>query len=125
MLYSTWIHRNATRITTIRSPNTTHNILPFGFLDIVPISSQVATVSVEGGLVGTPDPGQKLPRIRANMATWDQDEVTGSTTGSKRDLDGGEVSLDSVSERSGEMVCEMGAAVGLGIIRIRTGRGSR
>jgi len=92
------------------------------------ILSQVTTVSVEGGLVGTPDPGQKLPRIRANMATWDQEDVTGSTTGWKRDFDGGEVALESVSEVSGMAfcgVCDGIGSIGFGVVRIGTGRGSR
>ena len=92
------------------------------------ILSQVTTVSVEGGLVGTPEPGQKLPRIRANMATWDQDEVTGSTTGWKRDFDGSGVALEDVSEVSGKAFCGVGDGIGsmdFGVVRIGTGRGSR
>lgn len=92
------------------------------------ILSQVTTVSVEGGLVGTPEPGQKLPLIRANMATWDQDEVTGSTTGWKCNFDGGEVALERVSEVSGKSFCGVVDGIGLvgfGVVRIGTGRGSR
>jgi len=92
------------------------------------ILSQVTTVSVEGGLVGTPEPGQKLPLIRANMATWDQDEVTGSTTGWKCNFDGGEVALERVSEVSGKSFCGVVdgiGSVGFGVVRIGTGRGSR
>ena len=54
--------------------------------------------------------------------------MTGSTTGSNRAFEGGEVAINGVSDGFGEIVCGVGVGVGLAeldMTRIGTGRGSR